>query len=738
MLELFRKFQKILFSVVTFVLIVAFFFFGVFSTFDFGSESQDQVVGKAVDGSDVQLLEKQRLIRFLSFDPHDPIQPGGAPQVLNDGVIRKDFLESGIGDLLAASFFDQLKEDLEGRLAGAKRYRPYKHPEAPFLSAESVWDQFQPDLSRYLTSLKGQTEVCVETFTHLSRLYLEQKKMPPELLRRILVYQMSQYPSIRFDSSIQYGDFSLFGHHTLHDWFGDRFLELAAEFIWNGAATARENGIEIGMEEAKADLLFSFEGASQALAKHTGKALSFQDQLRHLGMNESEAVAIWQKILLFRRHMASVSDATFVDSVFSDQLLRYTGEVVLADVYRLPDALALKTADDFFALQYYIDTVASPQKDRLALPKTYLPIDEIAKKSPDFVETRFTARISRISEEELALRVTLKETTDWQIDHWDALEKQFSWLVKTNSSREGRLLALEGLPNQKRAEVDSWTRLQIVRGHPEWIQEAFGQIEPTLETISFSAGRVNLPYVRDAKEFLELLERAALKDRDALEKLSCYPGERASLQRFSEVTKTADRSLRSFASMKDDKTLRRLVDAYLQSQYSKIREKAPSEFQTKTKEFKPFNEVKEAVGWAVYADICRAIDAAEKVKEPSKEFYVQRRLAAPVRKALESFRKTSELPETQFCWISEEKTIHRTLEPNWLEKEAFSLDPGEWSSVGVQGKGEIVFCHVKQQKIEPAKESLGQIAKALIASEARQMIAKRLIHRMQGTVKNHV
>jgi len=738
MLGLFRKFQKVLFSIVTFFLIVAFLFFGVFSSFDFGSESADQVAGRAVDGSDVYLSEKQRLVRFLSLDPHDPVQPGGTLHVLNDGVIRKDFLESGIGDLLAASFFDQIKEDLEARLAKAKRYQPYKHPEAPFLSAESVWEQFQPDLSRYLTSLKGQLEASPETFTYLSRLYLEQKKMPPELLRRILVYQMSQYSSLRFDPAVQYGDMSLFGQHTLHDWFGDRFIELAAEFVWNAAVTAHEKGIEIGIEEAKADLLFSFEEASQAFAKHKGKMLSLQDQLRYLGMNESEAVSIWQKILLFRQYMKGASDPAFVDSAFSDELLRYTGEVVLADVYHLPDALSLKTPDDFFAFQYYIDAVSAPEKDRLALPKAYLPIGDIAKKSPDFVETLFTARVSKISEEELALRVSLKEQSDWQLDHWETLEKQFSLPAGKHLSREERIKALGGFPASKRAEIDSWAALQVVREHPEWIQDAFAGAEPIEQTISFSVGRVNLPYVKDVKGFLELLEKASSKDPNALEKLLSYPGDRSSLLRFAEVTKTADRKLRSFASMKEDKTLRRLVDAHLRSQYPKIREKTPDQFQTKSGDFMSFNEAKEIVGWAVYADVCRAMEAGEKFFKPTKEFYVQRRFVQPVRKALERFQKTQETPVEQFCWIAKEQKIRRTLEPNWLEEEAFSLKPGEWSRVDVSELGELLFCHVKEQNIEPAEVTPGQIAKALIASEVRQTIAKRLIHRMQGIIKNHV
>ncbi|HAB98474.1 MAG TPA: hypothetical protein DCE71_01470, partial [Parachlamydiales bacterium] len=343
-------------------------------------------------------LAMGRLVRFISSDAQEGT-PGA--NLLNDGVIRKDFLETGLGSLIASSYFEELKEDLQSRLSHAKRYRPYAHPEAPFLSVQAIWDQFRPDLSRALASLKGQLEVSSDTFDHLMNLYLEQKKLSPEVVRRILMYQMGQYSSIRPDLAVQHEDFSLFGYHNLREWFGDMWIEKTAEFIWNAAITAQEKGFSVTAQEAKADLLFHIEQIRQ---KYPQAEISLHDQAGRLGMTEKETLDTWQKVMLFRRYLNSVGEAVLLDHLLSKDLGDYAQQTVVADVYSLPDSLVLNTAEDLFSLQYYLDTVAIPEKDKLSLPTSLKPSQEVLKKAPQFVETVYAADVARISRGELALR----------------------------------------------------------------------------------------------------------------------------------------------------------------------------------------------------------------------------------------------------------------------------------------------------------------------------------------------
>ncbi len=728
MLEFLRKFQKAFFLVVTVILIISVFFFGIFSALSPGAEPEDRSIGKAVDGSEIRSLAMGRLVRFISSDAQEGT-PGA--NLLNDGVIRKDFLETGLGSLIASSYFEELKEDLQSRLSHAKRYRPYAHPEAPFLSVQAIWDQFRPDLSRALASLKGQLEVSSDTFDHLMNLYLEQKKLSPEVVRRILMYQMGQYSSIRPDLAVQHEDFSLFGYHNLREWFGDMWIEKTAEFIWNAAITAQEKGFSVTAQEAKADLLFHIEQIRQ---KYPQAEISLHDQAGRLGMTEKETLDTWQKVMLFRRYLNSVGEAVLLDHLLSKDLGDYAQQTVVADVYSLPDSLVLNTAEDLFSLQYYLDTVAIPEKDKLSLPTSLKPSQEVLKKAPQFVETVYAADVARISRGELALRVSLKQLLEWQFAHWDLLSAQFPALPAGAASRSERAMALEKLNLPLRSQVDDWARFQLIDNHPEWVEEAFQTARFAQQTLSFSAGRVDAHYVRDPEEFEQMLELASLGEEKALQYLSSYKDGNSAFYRIMNVKKIADRQIRTFVSMKQDGTLKKVLERYLEQQYPKIREQRRSEFVLKSDEWKPFSEVKEQVGWAVYAEVCRAIEIKEKLDKPSKDQYIRCRLAYPVRSALKAISQNSSQPVVlpEFQLVRQEKKLERSLEPDWVHSEAFSLQPREWSSIHTSENGQMSFLYVKE-KVLPSEPNLNPLAagKMMLSNEAMHRLAKRMIHRMQ-------
>ena len=277
---------------------------------------------------------------------------------------------------------------------------------------------------------------------------------------------------------MQYHDFSLFGYKSLRDWFGDKWLGKVAEFIWNAALVAQEKGFVVSRDEAKADLLFQVsQGETKTPLYH---------ELQRLGMTEKELCETWQKLLHFRRYMNSIGDFVFVDHLTSSDLAEYSQKSALADVYTLPNALVLKTAEDFFALQYYLDTAAVPEKDTLALPKAYRPVDDLVKQAPEFVETLFTAEVSRISKDQLALRVSFKELLQWTVDHWETLVGQFSALPRAAAASAEQIAALEQLSPALRSQVDAWVRLRVVEEHPEWVEEALEAASASEQTFLFS------------------------------------------------------------------------------------------------------------------------------------------------------------------------------------------------------------------------------------------------------------
>src|ERR1700722_11523304 len=140
MLDFFRSYQRYFFLVITVVIIISFSFFGTYSTL--GSNNwREQIAFKAVDGREVTRSDVDEMALFLATDNEDKMLYGGfwGPNFLNDGVIRKNFLETGLGVELALAYGEDLQDDIHKRSAKEKNYRLYSHPQAPFLSVENVW-----------------------------------------------------------------------------------------------------------------------------------------------------------------------------------------------------------------------------------------------------------------------------------------------------------------------------------------------------------------------------------------------------------------------------------------------------------------------------------------------------------------------------------------------------------------------------------------------------------------------
>ena len=63
-----------------------------------------------------------------------------------------------------------------------------------------------------------------------------------------------------------------------------------------------------------------------------------------------------------------------------------------------------------------------------------------------------------------------------------------------------------------------------------------------------------------------------------------------------------------------------------------------------------------------------------------------------------------------------------------MNREAFLLQPGEWSPVHLSPNGEITFFFVKERVVssEPVLEQI-QFAKEALSSEAKQCFADRIL-----------
>ena len=107
MLEFFRKYQRYLFIFVTVIIIVTFSLFGSYKTFGQTDNRKEIVVGRAIDGSKLKYFEIKQLAALLGAESGQT------------GVIRDQFLKTGVADQLASGIY----RAVESRLAVASGSR---------------------------------------------------------------------------------------------------------------------------------------------------------------------------------------------------------------------------------------------------------------------------------------------------------------------------------------------------------------------------------------------------------------------------------------------------------------------------------------------------------------------------------------------------------------------------------------------------------------------------------------
>lgn len=474
MLEFFRRYQRYFFLVVTVILIASFAFFGTYGTFDQVEEAEDWAVSKSVSGSTIMFSEVQKLSRFIASDRMDSFGSRGLPPNLcNDGVIRNDLLKDRIGDVIVSKYFDALKGDFEARLDVAKRYRHYAHPQAPeFLNAKNVWNHFAPEISQNIDALKQEESATPKVFYLLKELYLSGSQLNPEMLRQILIHQHKQCSWLSVDQTLTNRDLGIFGFHSASDWFGNNFVDLAAEFILNAASAAYEKGYRVSLVEAKGDLIHHFQESLESIKRHNpNHNIHFHEHLRSLGFDEKSAVQCWQKVLLFRKYFRDVGEAAFVDRMPYREFSEYANSSALVEVYKWP--IQIQSSQDLAEFKFYLKAISENPEE--ILPTGLKTVSEVEKKYPELVRTRYKAQVAEVSKDKLALKIPVKELWSWQTEekNWKKLKKEFS-LEAANDADE-RFLHLNSIDPNLRAKIDAFSRFSIVDEHPEWIEVALDE-----------------------------------------------------------------------------------------------------------------------------------------------------------------------------------------------------------------------------------------------------------------------
>lgn len=790
MLELFRRYQRFLYIVITIVIVISFSFFGTYNSLS-NSPFREQIAFKAVDGTVVTRHELDEMAAFIGTDASDKVLFGGmwGPNFLNDGVISKNFLETGLGIMLANSYPQDIQPDLLARLEKEKRYSLYTHPQAGFIGTEAAWNYFSPGMTANYNAVRtAQDPSSPQAIQARVNLFLMEKKFPQSILHQVLRYQEKQYNWVTPDRNLDRVDLSLFGYHTLEDWFGPRFVRLTSEFIINAAKIAEQKGYQVTKADALAALIRNAETSFQqnAGSPNLGVATSHEylnEQLRRLGMDQNGAANVWRQVMLFRLLFQDMGSSVFVDPYTFSKIDAYALDSVEGEIYRLPKELRLTDFKSLQKFETYLDAVSKrseTDKAKLALPTAFLTSAQVAQNTPELVQKRYTLEIGQVNKKNLEGNVVVKDSWNWEVSDkgWEQLKKQFPELgVKNGATREERFASLDSLDNKTRSLVDAYARTAVVDEHPEWLVKALADSQPMQVTVGLHENGNNPLFVglKNGKALMQLLDAAPLAmqasgeikpaAKEAADKLAHYTADQMIYYNIKVIDRASKPEILTFADADREGILADLVDKNLEAAYPKIREAEPKTFHKSDQSWKAFADVKELVAERYFAKVLEAIKtnyaAAIAPEVPPERMipdyaatlrlypYVKdvktkmqkdpAQIAALTREPQESNAKALTAAQTPLAdqWKLERSTYQTTRSGADLALDhlyAFNISPGDWTKVNTPANGDLNFFHLAKKGNNLTEKTIADSvaqARTLLSDDVQQRLMRQVLNEIQ-------
>jgi GcvH upstream region-like protein len=708
MLAYLRKYQKVIFGVVAFMVIASFSFFGTYGAIQTEkSVEEDVALGKTIDSKDLSSKELAQMARFLQTDFYDMMtSPGrGDVNLLNDGFVRNDLLKTGLGHFIFQSYKSEIWEELSKKVAKFKQFKTYIHPRK-FVTFEGLLTQFAPHYAQDLESFRiAQNEE--EIFDNLAKLYVDQTIFPPEMVRRMMLYMEYQYAhAANPDPNLKNIDLSLFYAKNLTDWFGSKFLEKSSLFVINGAAFARKQGYKVSLEEAKSLLLQNaikrlkeFDSSKTITNEELNKF--YKQQLALLQMDENDALKTAQKILVFKKLLDEVGKSVFLDSTLYTQFNELASAGAVLEVYKLPSYLRCKSEQDFFKLEAYLQGVTK-NSSPLLLNTEFASVEEVKKKAPELLEKRFLVNVASLKKGNLVTDIGVRKTWDWEIkeENWALLKQEFKELdACIESDYEARFSYLQGLDQRVQEKIDQFARRKILDSDPNFIKEKLSLISPQKQVISLAyAGEEEiLPGIKDQKKLLDLLENSS-------ERLSCYSENGEDFHHIEVIDKNGAWEVVTFQEASQRGMLDKIV--------LKRGIKEGNKLSSADYDLKLVAYMKKMLELVVSGD-------------ETSVFEEERRVA---RDSLES----GAFLERQWDLKREKIRVMKKSIPSFLDEKLFSREEKEWSEVISSSEGPI-FYRVIEKFVDTSDVGKKiQEARALLGSEAKLALSKEILEKMQA------
>ncbi len=754
MLNVFRKHQKGIFIVTTGVIILSFSVFGTMGSMGGDPQVKEELLVRAIDGSAISRQKVERMMHFLSSSQMDSKDDRIASvNLLNDGALEKQFLESSLGRLLVEKLSGDLQKDMEKILEQTLSFSSYRNERIPFISAESVWAQFSPELPKIVRELTSQSFhlSLARKFELLSQARLQSQMVPSSFIKKILAYQERQVSNAEVDPALAYADVSLLGLHSAKEWFGDAFLKAVSQVIINGSALAKKQGIKVSSQEVRSALLENLKQAIDLLSpdkKPEGNLYQmFLHQVRNLGLTERECIDLWKDVVLFRKLVQKAMDDISLDADALASLQGPAKDQIKVKQFSLPHHLQLRDLTSLWKLQVYLEAISPKkhfQEHPLFAPTEFLSLSEIEKKAPDLVHRNYVLQYAELDTKKAASSIGIKETWSWQLEEsgWNWLRNTYSSLAKsTAANKEERFAALEQLDAKERAEIDRASREQILAQHPSKMKEFLEASEKKTLSIAVTKSGLDLPFqgLKNPSSFVLMLEASNLQ-----EKIDMYTEDQQHYYSFSVLERAPAKNVKTYAEANASGALRRMLDKKLENAYPEVRKKDSLTYMKKDGSWKPFSEVSEKVAKAVFAPTIKAIVAEYKTihgKEPSKEqlesssFYTEYWMSAFLQKARldqESGLASNAEDSLSSQWnlVPEEDILERG---KYAALASLPFVEGSWSPVLSLVSGRPCFFQVLQTLPRASvTEAEMEILKAPMKKEAEKKLFDRLFSEIES------
>lgn len=774
MLAFLRRHQRILFFLITIVIVISFSFFGT-SSVRSRVQYTDVKVFNSITNRQVMLSELNLMRRFLQSDVQDLRSYGRFAKgvnIFNDDILSKDFLDTGLASALIVHFQEDLKQQLDDRLQSEKHHMPYIHPRLSYLSAEVIWQHLAPAIYKNLIKLKGKAKsVEKEAIDARVALYLAQRQFPQQELKQNIYAEESKLGGVEKDPYLFQRDLSLFGYHSFEDWFGEKTLKLFCQFLINAADLAKKRGYEVSDEETYQALVTNARdllmGPQEQNRSDEELQASIQRYVENLGMSMQELIRTYKQVLLFRRIFEDLGHAIVEAPFVFDRFEKYAGQQMLIERYEMPKEFQFRRFKELQLFEIYLQAISKNRDPAsLDLPKDFRSAQELEKIVPELVNKEYVLELAHVNKDELRSRISLKDTWDWELsdqNNWNEIRKAFPDLAFEQAhTRESRFKILQGLDDEQRFKVDVFAREKIIGAHPNWLQEEMEKAPVERKSYVFRqrGGFFPLKGIINRKDFLDLLDKAPLAGVEAegeqqiesQKRLQLFSQDDAYYYRISVVERSLPSIARFHEVVKDD-LLSPVLKEHLQKHYEKIRQKNPDGYQDEKGRWKKLYEVESSVARDYFATVLNKIEknlsryvVEEDIPEAfSGAYFARYRFLDYVSLAREKLQK--DMQDSEFTKkVSEEDALDfsdqwkferiqdalKRSDPNFLAMEdAFQLATKDWSKIYSSKEGKLYFFKVLDKL--PGKGHLQesfQRAKDLLSDEVKNILTQEILKEM--------